>query len=96
MAALAQAFDLGGKPDSAIASFERMLSTPDPIPTVDQLFRAATYKRLGELYETKGDTAKAESNYQKFIELWKDADPELQPKVREVKDRLLRLRRGKG
>jgi hypothetical protein len=29
--------------------------------------------------------------YAKFIELWKNADPELQPKVTEIKQRLARL-----
>ena len=68
----------------------------DALPFVDGYFRAGAHKRAGELYEAKGDTAKAESNYVKFVELWKDADAELQPKVREVRDRLTRLRRGRG
>jgi tetratricopeptide (TPR) repeat protein len=93
---LAQAFDLAGKPDSAIAYFERAVAAKDYSLAADTHFRAGSYKRLGELYEAKGDTAKAESNYQKFIELWKDADPELQPKVRDARDRLARLRRGRG
>jgi hypothetical protein len=29
--------------------------------------------------------------YTKFIDLWKDADPDLQPKVTEVRKRLARL-----
>lgn len=52
---------------------------------------AGVYKRLGELYEAKGDRAKAESYLSKFVELWKDADPGLQPKVKDAKDRLARL-----
>jgi tetratricopeptide (TPR) repeat protein len=93
---LAQAFDLAGKPDSAIAYFERAVGAKDYSLAADTHFRAGSYKRLGELYEAKGDTAKAESNYQKFVDLWKDADPELQPKVHEVRDRLARLRHGRG
>jgi tetratricopeptide (TPR) repeat protein len=96
MISMAQAFDLGGQPDSAVAYFERFLTTPSTAPFQDDFFRAGSYKRLGELYEAKGDTAKAESNYAQFVELWKDADPELQPKVRDVRDRLARLRRGRG
>ena len=57
---------------------------------------AGIHKRLGELYEAKGDTARAESNYTAFVELWKNADPELQPKVAEVKRRLTALRGRKG
>lgn len=47
--------------------------------------------RLGELYEAKGDRDKAASYYSRFIALWQDADPELQPKVAEAKARLARL-----
>jgi tetratricopeptide (TPR) repeat protein len=101
-AALGRAFDLAGMADSAIVNFERFLSTPyafrfmgDPIrfilPGGDSRHLAGAYKRLGELYEAKGDKQKAASYYTKFVELWKNADPELQPKVTEVKKRLARL-----
>jgi hypothetical protein len=49
-------------------------------------------KRLGELYEAKGDAQRAASNYLAFIELWKNADPELQPKVLEARQRLAHLK----
>ena len=55
-----------------------------------------TFKRIGELYDAKGDTAKAEHYYQRFVDLWKDAEPELQPKVRKARERIAELRRGKG
>ena len=38
-----------------------------------------------------GVRANAASYFAKFVELWKDADPELQPKVREARARLVRL-----
>ena len=57
----------------------------------DGLHLPAVYKRLGELYEEQGDRTKAASYFAKFVELWKDADPELQPKVREARARLVRL-----
>jgi tetratricopeptide (TPR) repeat protein len=96
MIALADAYDLAGRSDSALVYYQRFLDSRDALPGPDGLFRAGAYKRAGELYEARGDTAKAEANYTKFIELWKDADPELQPKVQEVRERLTRLRRGKG
>jgi tetratricopeptide (TPR) repeat protein len=93
-AELGRAFDQAEMPDSAIAMFERYLSTPHwnryDLPA-DGLQLAAAHKRLGELYERRGDRAKAASHYAKFVELWKDADPDLQPKVREVRARLVRL-----
>jgi tetratricopeptide (TPR) repeat protein len=93
-AALARAFDLAGMADSAIVTFERYLATPYWRPInerSDATHLAGTYKRLGELYEAKGDRQKAASYYSKFVELWKNADPVLQPKVVEVRKRLARL-----
>jgi hypothetical protein len=52
---------------------------------------AATYRRLGELFEERGDREKAIDSYGKFIDLWKQADAELQPQVREIKGRLAKL-----
>jgi tetratricopeptide (TPR) repeat protein len=92
---LARAYDRAGMPDSAIALFERYVATPDWERIewyLDPAFLAGTYKRLGELYEAKGDRQKAAGYYLKFVELWKDADLELQPKVAEVRQRLAHLR----
>ena len=88
------AYDMEQNADSAIASFTKFLSTPALhriIGPNDPLYLAATYKRLGELYEAKGDAKNAATYYTKFVDLWKNADPELQPKVAEVKKRLARL-----
>jgi tetratricopeptide (TPR) repeat protein len=91
---LAQAFDRANLADSAIIYYERYVTTP----MLNRLFQdpqylAGTLKRLGELYEAKGDRQKAASVYTRFVELWKDADPELQPKVAEVRRRLQILSR---
>ncbi len=89
---IARAHDLANRPDSAIARFEKFLALTEPDMEFDAAYRAGTYKRLGELYEAKGDTAKAIRNYEAFIDQWKDAEPEQQVKVREVRARLDRLR----
>jgi tetratricopeptide (TPR) repeat protein len=97
---LGRAYDLSNMSDSAIALFERYVATHDVCQLggpsypagFDGVYLAGIHKRLGELYEAKGDRAKAADNYLRFIELWKNADPELQPKVAEVKRRLERLR----
>jgi hypothetical protein len=54
-------------------------------------YAAGIHKRLGELYDARKEREKAIAHYSKFVELWKDADPELQPKVAEVKRRLAEL-----
>ena len=93
-ARLGRAYDLVHETDSAIANFQRYVETPyyDRVLTEsDPTYLAAVYKRLGELYETRNDAANAVKYYTKFVELWKNADPELQPKVRDVRARLARL-----
>jgi eukaryotic-like serine/threonine-protein kinase len=89
---LARAFDLAGQRDSAIAYFQRFIDTPHAYLFEDQDWLAGSYKRLGELYEAAGDLPKAATNLEKFVDLWKDADPELQPKVRDARERLTRIR----
>jgi tetratricopeptide (TPR) repeat protein len=95
-AEIARAYDLAGKPDSAIAALETYLTTKtDPIDRVieDGSSLAGSHKRLAELYDAKGDREKAMSHYSKFIELWKDADPDLQPHVQKARERLTQLQR---
>jgi tetratricopeptide (TPR) repeat protein len=72
--------------------FEKFAAYKDPNLSEDAQFLAGSYKRLGELYEAKGDREKAMANYEKFVDLWRNAEPELQPKVAEVRDRLNKLR----
>ena len=90
---LGLAFDVAGKADSVIATYERYLATLDGLCTfnADTFWRALILKRLGELYEQKDDRVKAKGYYQQFVELWKTADPDLQPRVVEVRKRLARL-----
>lgn len=49
------------------------------------------HERLGQLYEAEGDVPKAAEHYRAFIKLWKNADPELRPRVAEVRRRLAKL-----
>lgn len=90
---LGRAYDMSGNVDSTIATFQGYLaSTAFERSYVDELYRAGLYRRLGELYEARGDSARAIGNYAAFTEYWKNADPELQPRVVRAKRRLENLR----
>jgi hypothetical protein len=43
------------------------------------------------LYEKKGSRDQAVSQYQKFLDIWKNADPDI-PEIAEAKKRLETLR----
>ena len=95
---LGTAYERAGQPDSALAVYERSVSTPGPrtpfrgVRDVGEAHALAPgFKRLGELYDARGDRAKAREYYGRFVDLWKDADTELQPTVRDVRARIVGL-----
>ncbi len=53
---------------------------------------APSHYRRAEIYEELGDIEQAIWHYEAFAELWKDADPELMVKVREVLQHIAELR----
>ena len=92
---LGRSFDLANQPDSAIVALEAYVNDhyysrndDDPIAL------AGTLKRLGELYDAKGDRNKAISYLTRFVDLWKNADPDLQPLVADAKRRITKLQAG--
>jgi tetratricopeptide (TPR) repeat protein len=89
---IGQAFDRGGQADSArkyLTEYIEMAGTgryqADPFNVPRTLFR------LGQLYQDAGDTAKAMDYYGRFVDLWKTADPELQPRVAEARKAMAEL-----
>jgi tetratricopeptide (TPR) repeat protein len=92
MAELAHAYELSSQPDSALAVYERYLTTPfSGRASLDAQHRATTLFRAAELHERAGNRARAMERYAEFIELWKDADPSLQPRVQTARQRLQQL-----
>jgi serine/threonine-protein kinase len=91
---LARAYELGGNADSAIAVLSRYVESTfwDRRPT-DAVHLPRTFERLGQLYEQKGDSAEATRYYGRFIDVWKKADPELQPRVLRARQRVAALKR---
>ncbi|HMI58291.1 MAG TPA: BTAD domain-containing putative transcriptional regulator, partial [Gemmatimonadaceae bacterium] len=93
---LARAFELAGAPDSAIAVYQRYVTTPwSEWQNALGEFRVTSYQRLGELNEARGDTAKALAAYDEVAALWNGADAELQPAVAVARKRALALREAK-
>lgn len=89
---IATAYEQAHRPDSALAYYERVVTTPSFDRVYgDQLVLGPILKRLGELYEARGDRAKALDYYGRFVDLWKDADPELRPIVADARAALRRL-----
>ncbi|HYT83191.1 MAG TPA: protein kinase [Gemmatimonadales bacterium] len=89
---LARAYERAGERDSALAVYERAVTTPGYTRAFEEASTLGpTYRRLGELYEERDDKTRARDYYNRFVDLWKDADPELQAQVRDVKQRLARL-----
>jgi len=92
---LAEAYQKNNQPDSAIAVLNRFLaiSRTARINNTGLRYNAWSLQRLGDLYEAKGDNTKALDAYERFVDLWKNADQELQPTVRDVRARIERLRK---
>ena len=93
-----------GQEDSALVVYERLVSTPmwtgggagNVFGIRGVRWLPDTYNRLGELYEARNDTTNAIYYYNEFVELWKDADPGLQPLVEDIRRRIGMLAREPG
>ena len=94
---LAVAAGQAGSPDAAIAALEDYLAFEDLFRfNADQAVLGPTLERLGQLYDERGDLDKAAEYYAQFVELWAEADEELQPRVRAAQARLEEIVRERG
>ena len=89
---LAKAYQQNGELDKSIAEYER-LAKFDPEGVSRQLIHPKYHYGLAKLYEQKGWKGKAIEHYEKFLTLWKDADPGI-PDVEDAKKRLAGLKKG--
>jgi len=96
LAEIGQSFEALHHPDSALATYEKLVTTPEPYPFMSDYALPGTYRRLGEMNEAKGDTKKAIEYYGRFVDLYQHADSELQHAVLEVRERLGRLAQEPG
>ena len=87
---VARAYYENGELDKAIAAYEKSI-TFDPQKKARYLVHPIYHYRLAKLYQEKGLTAKAIEHYEKFLALWKDADPGL-PEVADARERVALLK----
>lgn len=71
-------------------ALRRLAETVGPIGI---MFRAPAEELRGQIAEQRGDTTAAIRGYRNFIDLWKNADPELQPRVTAARAAVARLER---
>jgi tetratricopeptide (TPR) repeat protein len=91
------AFDQAGQPDSAVVYYERYLApTQNWRAYTDAAWRGWTLERLGQLYDELGNPEQAAGYYAAFVELWSEADPELQPRVQAARARMEEIVRERG
>jgi tetratricopeptide (TPR) repeat protein len=82
--------DRAGARDSAIANYERFLTKPDSMPF--EWVLPVTHERLCTLSDEGRQPEKAARYCTRFVEMWKDADEELQPRVEAARRRLANVR----
>jgi serine/threonine protein kinase/Tfp pilus assembly protein PilF len=87
---LARAYQQKGEIDKAIAVYEKRIRF-DPKSDDRRLIHPLTYYKLAKLYEEQENKAKALEHYEKFLSLWKNADPGI-AEVEDAKKRLVGLK----
>ncbi len=88
---LARAIHGSGDLDKAGEVYARITALTTGRLVYGDIYARAFYS-LGRIAEQKGDHASARGSYEKFLSLWKDADPGL-PEVEDAKRRLASLQK---
>jgi len=87
--ALASAYYKAGDIEKARAEYEGIISLTSGRLYWGDIF-AKSFYMLGKIYEEKGWKGKAIEHYEKFLDLWKDADPGI-PEIEDAKEKLVAL-----
>lgn len=76
-----------GRSEEAIDWYANMVElSPFELP-----YLAMSHLRRAEIYDELGELDDAAEHYTRFVQLWKDADPEFQPQVASARQRLEEL-----
>lgn len=84
---LAEALAAAGRDEEALRWYDSFAH----VSSFDGIYDAPARFRRGEIYERLGQRIKARQEYSRFIDLWKDCDPELRPQLLEAERRVARL-----
>ena len=87
---LAMAYNASGNIDKAQAEYERIVSSSSGRSDFGDVYALSFYE-LGKIYGQKGWKGKAIDHYEKFLDLWKDADPGI-AEVDDARERLAGLK----
>jgi hypothetical protein len=89
MVLLARGFDSAGQPDSALVHYRRFLGSSHWLSVVSHArYLAGALERAAELEYEAGNLREAAAYLAEFVNLWANADVDLQPRVRAAQDRL--------
>ena len=84
--AMGTAFNKAGDLENARREYEKIISLGTGRLTYGDIY-ALSFYQLGKIGEQQGNKAEAAEHYQKFLSLWKNADPGM-PEVEDVRSRL--------
>jgi len=87
--ALPRSYRAKGEFDKAISEYEELMTFDSSRPERNWIHPKYHF-RLAELYEQKGMKDRAVDSYERFLEIWKNADPDI-PEVVEARKRLAAL-----
>jgi eukaryotic-like serine/threonine-protein kinase len=84
-----QAYLMKKQGKAAATEFQKIVDHPGVVQ--NEIIGALAHLGLGRSYVLAGDSAKAKTEYQNFLSLWKDADPEL-PILKQAKQEYEKLK----
>jgi eukaryotic-like serine/threonine-protein kinase len=89
---LARTYRAAQQPDSAVAVLNRYIETPwYGRHQNDAIYLSTAHEMLAELYEERGERALALQHWARLTELWRAADPIMQPRVARARAGVSRL-----
>ncbi len=88
---LAQAYLESGKIGEAVAELEKAILRYDEKRAIYAIWSVKVYYLLGMAYEESGWNNKAIESYEKFLDIWKNADPGIK-EVEDAKESVRKLR----